>query len=77
MKLLEHETLVEKAPCEWVLIRRSYPPATHTYDFRFEKTALYCPHCGAHDVWREDSPGDYYVGPEHRCGACGEDFNLP
>lgn len=57
-------------------IRRSYLPATHTYEFTFERTDLYCPYCGTKDVWVDQSAGDYYVGPAYRC-QCGETFYLP
>lgn len=38
---------------------------------------LYCPLCGAKEVWIEGGPGDYYLGPDHYCGSCGAGFNLP
>ena len=49
----------------------------HTAKETWEKADLYCPACGAHEVWIEDSPGDYYEGPEHLCAACGADFTMP
>lgn len=75
MKLRNEETLLEEG-LGFKLIRRSYLPATHTYDYKFLQTALYCPTCGAQNVWVEDSPGDYYIGPEHRCGSCDAEFHL-
>lgn len=37
---------------------------------------LFCPNCGKPEVWAEDGSGDYYVGAEHVCLACGEGFTL-
>ena len=76
VKLKDCETLLSEKPGEFV-IRRSYLPSTHTYDFRFVSSDLFCPRCGANNVWIEGSEGDYYVGPEHRCGDCEHDFYLP
>ena len=75
MKLRENETLVKTLSGD-VKVRRSYLPAKHTYEFRFQISELFCPECGKQDVWIEDSPGDFYVGPEHRCGSCGNEFTM-
>lgn len=76
MKLRDDEVLLSRKSGE-IIVRRSYLPAKHTYDFKFLSSDLFCPECGANNVWIEDSPGDYYVGAEHRCGDCTSEFYLP
>lgn len=52
---------------------------SHSYDERWDRDAtLFCPECGKQGtVWADASEGDYYVGPEHICAACGNSFHLP
>lgn len=49
----------------------------HAYQETWDKTACFCPHCGKQEVWRETSPGDYYVGPRNLCVACSHGFYIP
>lgn len=37
---------------------------------------FYCPNCGEREVWYQDGPGDFYVGEQHICGACGVCFTI-
>lgn len=50
-------------------VLNEYP--THHYMSEYAKTGFYCPLCGARDVWREQGAGDYYMGSDHVCTACG------
>lgn len=50
---------------------------SHSYKETWEKTPLYCPHCGKRNVWHETSGGDYYVGETFLCGDCTAHFYLP
>lgn len=38
---------------------------------------LFCPGCGKGPVYEENGEGDYYVGKDFWCLACGSTFNLP
>lgn len=50
----------------------------HRYEEDWQLTERYCPKCGATDaVWKDTSPGDYYLGPEHLCTQCNTSFYLP
>jgi len=51
-------------------INRITPKGTHTYELSVSPVAMYCPHCGQQDVWKDDGAGDYYVGPTHYCRSC-------
>lgn len=43
----------------------------------WELSPYYCPSCGyGAYVWREASPGDFYVGPTHFCLRCDSVFCL-
>lgn len=48
----------------------------HSYLEEWEKTDLFCPGCGSHNVWHEMGPGDYYAGEDLMCLACKASFNL-
>jgi hypothetical protein len=50
---------------------------SHKYDETWEETEYFCPCCGKKAVWHEDDPGDYYVGEQFLCIACGASFYLP
>lgn len=47
-----------------------YPDRHHYFD-RYEKTNWFCAHCGKQEVWDSMDPGDYYLGTESICVACG------
>lgn len=49
---------------------------THHYVDDYEKTELFCPNCGKQEVWKNQSEGDYYDGPDFICSACGNDFTM-
>lgn len=49
---------------------------SHHYIEEFLPCDLFCPNCGYRSVWREQSPGDYYVGQEFICTACAHDFTI-
>jgi len=53
-------------------------PKGHSLTFQYViDETMYCPNCGAPgQVWYEDGPGDYYVGPSHYCGACAATFTI-
>ena len=38
---------------------------------------LYCPGCGAQEVYVQIGEGDYYTGPPHYCKSCKCEFSLP
>jgi hypothetical protein len=48
----------------------------HTYTETWHRETLYCPGCGARSVWVANS-GDYELGEERICTACGVSFHLP
>ena len=50
---------------------------SHKYTEPWEKTELFCPRCGKHEVWFCNNGGDYYVGEKHICTACKGVFYLP
>ena len=50
---------------------------SHKYSENWAKTPLYCPGCGATEVWCSGGGGDYYVGEQHICTGCGSMFYLP
>ena len=52
-------------------------PPKHAYNETWEKLDLFCPHCGKKEVWHDFAAGDYYVGEQHLCSACGCGFYLP
>ena len=43
---------------------------------RFNKTELFCFRCGVRGIHREDSEGDYYVGPQYYCPSCKLEFTM-
>lgn len=51
-------------------------PNSHHYWEDFEKTDLFCPACGKQEVWEEQGAGDYYLGPDFICTACGSDWTM-
>lgn len=51
--------------------------AGHSYDETWAATHFYCPVCGKQPVWAEQGPGDFYVGSDYLCLACGATFTLP
>jgi transposase-like protein len=50
---------------------------SHKYEEEWLKTDLFCPSCGENRVYDEQGMGDYYVGPQFLCAACGASFFLP
>ncbi len=48
----------------------------HHYIQEFEKSDLFCPHCGTKEVWEEQSEGDYYTGPDFICATCSHEFSI-
>lgn len=48
----------------------------HSYEESYEKTELYCPGCGTKGLWDELDAGDYYVGENFVCVACGSVFTM-
>ena len=50
---------------------------SHSYEEGWEKTDYFCPCCAKQEVWNEQSGGDFYVGEQHLCAACGATFHLP
>lgn len=51
-------------------ILNEYPGSHHYWD-EYEKTEYFCAKCGKQEVWESTGPGDYYVGNEALCTACG------
>lgn len=52
--------------------------AGHSYVEKWKvEQDLFCPHCGAKEVWCENGDGDYYEGPNHLCKACGALWTMP
>ena len=51
-------------------------PGSHHYIENYEKSEYFCIHCGAQEVWQEQSGGDYYCGPEYFCTACSHRFTM-
>ena len=49
----------------------------HSHMEEWEKTELFCPHCGKRGVWHDTGGGDYYVGETFICPACRHRFYLP
>ena len=39
--------------------------------------AIFCPNCGAKEVYVANGKGDYYEGPQHFCKNCNNSFTLP
>lgn len=50
---------------------------THSCTREYSFVDIFCPTCGAKQVWEEQGGGDYYVGEEYLCLGCGATFNLP
>lgn len=48
----------------------------HTINSTYSKTDMYCPECGEQEVWKEESEGDWYVGPDHSCTFCKNAFTI-
>jgi hypothetical protein len=43
---------------------------------RMVKQPIYCPNCGAHGVWQDESdPGDYHCGTAMWCFSCEREMN--
>jgi DNA-directed RNA polymerase subunit RPC12/RpoP len=52
--------------------------AGHSYQESWETDGeLHCPHCGKREVWVNCNGGDYYVGEQYLCAACGWTFYMP
>lgn len=51
--------------------------AGHSYTHPYDKTDLYCLHCGKQGLWCCRDGGDYYVGETYYCMACEHSVNLP
>jgi hypothetical protein len=49
---------------------------SHYYQTEWTRTELFCPKCGKQPVFEEKGEGDYYVGADHCCTACGHNFTL-
>ena len=49
---------------------------THHYWTEYKKTNLFCPTCGANQVWKDEDPGDYYTGSDYVCVGCNFSHNL-
>lgn len=56
-------------------VLNEYPNSHHYIDV-YEPSDLFCPHCGNDTVWQEQSPGDYYTGPDYICTTCEMDFSI-
>lgn len=50
---------------------------THSYKEVWRRGNCHCPMCGEKGVWQEDGKGDYYVGSQLMCAACGFTFYMP
>lgn len=50
-------------------------PGSHHYWDDYEKTDWFCAHCGKQEVWESTLEGDYYVGCDSLCTACGWECN--
>lgn len=44
---------------------------------KWDKLNLFCPNCGKQGVWRKRETGDYYLGEDHVCIECDNEFYLP
>lgn len=65
---------VEVQPDRRTVVWMTRPDGT-TCTMEYERDrSLFCPHCAARSIWRETGDGDYYVGVEWRCSACGAMF---
>jgi hypothetical protein len=53
-----------------VKVLNEYPGSHHYWD-EFEKEPWHCPNCGQKELWTATGSGDYYVGNESICTACG------
>ena len=51
-------------------------PYGHSNEETWKRIDIFCPACGKKEVWREEDWGDYYVGEEYLCTACGASFHL-
>ena len=49
---------------------------SHSYVETWEPRAMHCPHCGKDEVWCDAGGGDYYVGNQHMCAACGAAWTI-
>jgi hypothetical protein len=50
--------------------------AGHSYPENWVRGELFCPQCGIKGVWEEQGPGDWYVGSDYLCQACGSVFTI-
>ena len=50
--------------------------AGHSYMEEWEKTDLFCPSCGGHEVWHDTGAGDYYANETIMCLSCQVVFHL-
>jgi hypothetical protein len=49
----------------------------YTREYTQSSGADYCPGCGSiGTLWVENSPGDYYCGPDNICTHCGCSFTI-
>lgn len=48
----------------------------HSRESEWEKGDLYCPSCGAREVYEEQSGGDYYQGADYLCIKCTAVFTI-
>lgn len=56
-------------------VLNEYP--NHYYMEEYEKCGYFCPNCGKEEVWEDKGSGDYYMGVDYICVACGKAFYLP
>lgn len=60
---------VQRTDMTWVSI-----PAVDTE--QWDETDYRCLYCGEESVYVDPGDGDYYVGPQYLCAACGGTFSL-
>ncbi len=72
--VLSHSIFVVSRAMKVEKVSTNY--GTHSYEYDYEKTELYCPHCGKQEVWEEAGGGDYYLGVDYLCTACSHISHL-
>ncbi len=48
----------------------------HSYQETWIPDDCRCPECGEKNVWCDESPGDYYLGPKYLCLSCRSEFHI-
>ena len=51
-------------------VLNEYPGSHHYWD-DYEKEKWHCPNCGLKELWTSTGSGDYCVGNDSLCLACG------